>query len=425
VLERSLPPHASSVAEARALVRQALEAAAAEQWADDAQLAVSEVVTNALVHAGTELHLSARISDSGVRVEVADGGRHLPSVREYSLAAGTGRGLRLVADLVDRWGSYPTDAGKIVWFEIHPTGHTIQPSVQAPSFEGGDAPDNLAVELLNFPLLIHLAWQEHASTLLRDFLLASLDDDDMSAFERHAHASEAMNLLHEQVPAPPLLEDPEAIMTAATEPGVSADRLVLTVPRASVSTFETLDVMLTEATARAETGAFLAAPTQPEVSDMRTWLCKQVRDQSAGITTPQPWSSGEPADEPVEPATIGWDPRAISTSDRARLAIDGASIIVAVSPAAVALLGYRDEAELRGHRIIRIVPRRYHQAHIAGTTLHMTNGRDPLLGRRVTVPVVRADGTEIPVSLLVEPHAAAGGRRFFVADFFVNEPGEL
>src|SRR3712207_596363 len=95
LLEQVLPPHASSAANARAMVRQARETAAAEGWAEGARRGVGEVVTNSLVHAGTPVHLNVRVDGDGLRVEVGDGSPHLPVRRDYSLASGTGRGLHL------------------------------------------------------------------------------------------------------------------------------------------------------------------------------------------------------------------------------------------------------------------------------------------------------------------------------------------
>jgi hypothetical protein len=50
----------------------------------------------------------------------------------------------------------------------------------------------------------------------------------------------------------------------------------------------------------------------------------------------------------------------------------------------------------------------------------MVNGRSPLLGQRLTVPVVTANGSEVDVALLVEPQHLDGGHRLFVADFAVQ-----
>jgi hypothetical protein len=86
-----------------------------------------------------------------------------------------------------------------------------------------------------------------------------------------------------------------------------------------------------------------------------------------------------------------------------------------VSPNVARFLGYADAADLLGRRVIAVVPARYHQAHIAGTTLHATNGRDKLLGVRLTVPMVRADGTEVSVGMRVDA-TVLDGDQVFVAD---------
>ncbi len=91
---------------------------------------------------------------------------------------------------------------------------------------------------------------------------------------------------------------------------------------------------------------------------------------------------------------------------------------MAASPSALALLGYAEAADLVGNRLISIIPLRFHQAHIAGFTLHLVNGRSPLIGNRVTVPVSRADGSEVDLALQIESVALPHGRRVFTAEFF-------
>lgn len=410
-----MPPHASIVSHARALLRDAL-AGATETLLDNAQLAVSEVVTNALVHAGTEVRLQARFDSSGLRVEVADGNPNLPSVRDHSRASGTGRGLHMVTQSVDAWGSYPCEGGKVVWFEIRSVPHDRPATVPQLERRAGPTKGVVAVELLNVPLLMHVAWQEHAAALLREYLLVGLDGDEVAAFERHAAASEVLSLLHDQLPAPPLLDDPDAIMSTAVEPAVSAARLVVRVPRTAVADFAALDEMLGEASTMAATGALLVPPTQPEIAAMRRWLCEQVQEQAGEGGAPRPWSSGNADDVATD---ISEEPSSVARSERAVLAMDEAGLIAGCSSSAAAMLGYSSPEGLRGRRILAIVPRRYHQAHLAGTTLHMINGRSPLLGRRVSVPVVRADGSEQALELEVQPRQVVDGRRLFVAEFFV------
>jgi anti-sigma regulatory factor (Ser/Thr protein kinase) len=219
-----------NVREARAALRGALLRSDAEQLVDTATLVLSELVTNAFVHAATDVRVNVWSSRHAVRVEVEDGGAHLPKARHYAETAGTGRGLHLLAGLVDRWGVLARMTGKTVWFEIGhfdpplhdgPTGHLSTEVAPA-----GPVPERSAVTLRRVPLLMHVAWQEHAATLLRDYLLHVLDQDD-TILERHARASEAMGLLHAQLPCPALSEEPDALMADAVEPNVTAEDVVL------------------------------------------------------------------------------------------------------------------------------------------------------------------------------------------------------
>jgi anti-sigma regulatory factor (Ser/Thr protein kinase) len=292
-MERRLASDASSVGEARRVLRAAVTDAEAGDavWVDDAEVAVSEIVTNALVHAGTPIELTVRVDDARLRVEVADGSRQRPQARGYAVTAGTGRGLTLVEELVRRWGADVSDVGKVVWFEIGTAG-TGAPTGSA-SFDptpGGAGRDAIEVVLLGVPLLMHAAWQEHAATLLREYLLAQFDDEteDAGLFEAHAAASDAMSVLFEQIPAPHLEEDPEARVASAAEPGGTAARVVLRMSAAAADSFRRLDELLDAAVALADARRWLTVPTRPELRALRRWLCAQVRDQRLGAA-PQPW----------------------------------------------------------------------------------------------------------------------------------------
>ena len=420
-LARILPAEGASVGEARRMVRTILEGTTLEAVVDDAQLAVSEIVTNALVHAGGEVHLTLVTTQAGLRVEVGDGSTHLPVYREYAAASATGRGLHMVDSVVTRWSSFRLGSGKVVWFEIEdPLGEpfaTYQPP-QDPAQVGRN--DVVEIELRNVPLLMHAAWQEHASALLREYLLTRLDED-LAFLGSHAQASDAMNVLYEQIPAPDVGGAADAVMANALEPHVSAAALTLRVPRGSVPHFAALDEMITEALHLAADGSLLVPPTQPEIREMSRWLCQEVVDQARSGRAPLPWSAPDPLQvlDPTALVVDGWDPSEVSGSSRAVLATNEAGLVVAVSPPVVRHLGFGSAEELVGRPIITIVPDRYHQAHVAGTTLHVVNGRDPLLGVRITVPVVHADGQEHPVELMVVSRPLSTGRRLFVAEFFL------
>lgn len=422
-----LPASRASVALARGELRRLLEETGHADWVDTAELALSELVTNAIVHAGTEVDLDLRVGEDHLRVEVADGSPHAPAARDYSPLAGTGRGLHLVHELVDAWGVEQRAAGKVVWFEVgsSPAGDEDRGAgaETAVTRLQGSRGEVVLVELRNFPLVMHAAWQEHAASLLRERLLMGDEpDEDGTVLVAHACASDAMNLLFEQAPAPPQVERAEQVMVSATEPHVSVDRLGITMPTASLAHFEALDTMLEEAATLADGGAMLVQPTQPEVRAFRRWVCDEVRRQALEGQAPEPWSSSLRAHPRDAGADVDWDPTPVTTSPHALLAADDAGHVVAASQAALALLGYADD-QLIGQRLLLVVPARYHQAHIAGLTQHVTNGRSPLLGTPVTVPVLLADGSESDLDLLVEAVPLPGGRRVFVAE--LAAPGAM
>ncbi len=104
------------------------------------------------------------------------------------------------------------------------------------------------------------------------------------------------------------------------------------------------------------------------------------------------------------------------------IAADDTNRILAVSPAALVLLGYDDAAGLVGRRLVAIIPRRYRQAHLAGFTLHLFAGRSPLLSTSVVVPALRRDGSEVDVELTLSAHRLPAGRRAFVAELAEPAP---
>ncbi len=408
---RLLPAQPSSVGAARRLIRGWLIDAGRAELADDAELAVSEIVTNALLHAGTSVELSARMDVGFVRVEVTDGSSHLPRSRDFDTVSGTGRGLKLLDRTVARWGAERRGAGKVVWFELG--------DLTASTAEGGiddrghlADPGAVTVELLDVPLLLISAWLEHAETLLREYLLIHLDEDAERALSRHAAASATLTLLEEQWPELDLGLSPDELLAGAVEPRVSAPRLELVVPTGSAEGFVELNELIEEALVLADRGEMLTPPTQPEIRVMRRRLIEEVCDQVAGAAPrPLTWSAG---DQMPTRDQVHWDADAVDRAATACVAADDTDRIVAVSDAALELLGH-DRAALTGKRLLELIPTRFRQAHLAGFTLHLINGRAPLLGVPITVPMLCADGSERPVELTITAHRLPHGRAVFVA----------
>jgi anti-sigma regulatory factor (Ser/Thr protein kinase) len=121
---QKFPESTSSVPLARRFVAEYLTAVAPE-LSETAALLVSELATNAVVHAESEFEVVVVYpSRSGrVRIEVSDRENSLPSPSRPSPHAAHGRGLLLVSALADEWGVQEPQrrAGKAVWFELTPT----------------------------------------------------------------------------------------------------------------------------------------------------------------------------------------------------------------------------------------------------------------------------------------------------------------
>jgi anti-sigma regulatory factor (Ser/Thr protein kinase) len=114
----ALRPVPASAASARQFINDTLGDWGCDAFADAARLLVSELVTNAVLHARTDVEVVVRLLRSGVRVEVRDHSTSAPVVRRYQDEAMTGRGLALVDQLASRWGVETRQDGKAVWFEL-------------------------------------------------------------------------------------------------------------------------------------------------------------------------------------------------------------------------------------------------------------------------------------------------------------------
>jgi anti-sigma regulatory factor (Ser/Thr protein kinase) len=117
IVERlRLPPEPSSAGAARRFVVASL--GAGDEVAELAVLLVSELASNAVLHAQTPFEVAVHVGDERLRVEVSDADPTMPSLKTYLRDSITGRGLHMVAASADRWGFDARRDGKVVWFEL-------------------------------------------------------------------------------------------------------------------------------------------------------------------------------------------------------------------------------------------------------------------------------------------------------------------
>ena len=116
-----IPAGRGSARSARRAVAVTLRMWALERLLADAELVVSELMTNAVLHAaGTSTYeLSILLHDGRLRLAVTDPSAAPPRIRPSDDGLPGGRGLRIVASLARSWGHQATaDGGKQVWAEL-------------------------------------------------------------------------------------------------------------------------------------------------------------------------------------------------------------------------------------------------------------------------------------------------------------------
>ncbi len=114
--QRDFPAEHTSIRAARRYARDAVTDAGVDAGA--LELAVSELVSNAVLHARTPCTVRVEQHRDSVRVEVTDHDPRPPQLLRHDPERVTGRGLRIVDAVVDRWDVDAGADGKTVWFEL-------------------------------------------------------------------------------------------------------------------------------------------------------------------------------------------------------------------------------------------------------------------------------------------------------------------
>ncbi|MDP9443496.1 MAG: ATP-binding protein [Actinomycetota bacterium] len=178
-----LRPEPRSPAMARRWVRDRLTGIGRDDLVDAATLGVSELVTNALLHAGTPIVVSIRAHGEQLRIGVFDEAplrRTAPPAGPQVLATSTvGRGLHILEEHASAWGVSAQGHGKVVWFEPAPSPDVgpagLSPADLPPVLETAPAAA-VRVCLFGVPVAAFLAFQAHLLELVREMQLVAFDD---------------------------------------------------------------------------------------------------------------------------------------------------------------------------------------------------------------------------------------------------------
>lgn len=406
---------------------------------DTVALLVSETVTNAVLHARSDIEVTATVGPDHVRVAVRDASALMPIPRHYDEEALTGRGLGLVEMLASEYGveSEP-GAGKAVWFTVGdptagdvaetPSGWTVaQDGAPAAARDagsrgrgegelahGGEAASagadlaGLAVTMLSLPVRFYQALQEYDDALLREHALlppeeaaaAGTEPGDLAAAER----------AHGQLAA--------AVATAVrASPAADTVDVHLMLSCDSAADFSRLQAALDAADVLAARGRLLIRPSLPELRELRTWCAVQVSAQAAGAPAtvwPGTGSASAPEQLDVLLAPTDFDVDTVLQAEVAMVAADDTDRLIAVNDLAATMLGWTAR-ELTGRRVVDVVPHRLREVHVAGFARHLLTGVAPFHGSAARLPALHRDGHELDVEVVVNRAHAPEGRLVFLA----------
>lgn len=116
----------------------------------------------------------------------------------------------------------------------------------------------------------------------------------------------------------------------------------------------------------------------------------------------------------VQKATEAYHAAIVRTALDAVVVIDEAGIVVDFNPAAVSIFGYAREVAVGSQIADLIIPHALRSAHNAGMKSYLETGVSRVLGKRLELEALRADGTQIPVELTITD-VTLGAKRLFAA----------
>jgi hypothetical protein len=287
----------ASVSAARRFVRRALAGLGAP-LVEDAALVVTELVSNAVLHASGPITLAVdRVGDgTAFRIAVGDASRVPPMIREYGTGAATGRGLNLVASVSRRWGvEHGGDGGKVVWAEI--------PTVRAPEGSGGrdaSAPTSTIesstspatgarpVAFVGVPVDVYLRLQEQNDAVLRELELLAFTADhegDVDPSPQLVEVIERSRRYFNQT-----REGFRTVVSAAAERGEAVIDLRGAVPVTGIAPSADLVGLFEQAEELARSGELLIGPADEDVARLRRWFVDELTAQLLEGHDPRPFS---------------------------------------------------------------------------------------------------------------------------------------
>lgn len=287
------------VAQARHQVRRQLRRLGADELAPEAELIVSELVTNAILHGGGCLGVRARRIPGGVRLEVADGSWEAPVLGFASSESMTGRGMRLAASVASVIGVEQTPEGKVVWADLVRGSEPMLPTpdqeqdLLARWAEELDVSERIhrrhRLVLGEVPTDLLLEAKAHVDNLVREFALAASGARSGMSGEVGAELTSLIEVVVNRFSQPRDSIKRQALAAAAA--GLTHTVLELEVDEEAAEAGEAYLRALDSVDAYCRAARLLTLETPPQHKVFRHWyveeLVAQLRAQGSG-SAPRP-----------------------------------------------------------------------------------------------------------------------------------------
>ena len=305
----NLGPAPRGVHEARQWVIERLAVLDRPDLAECAELAVSELVTNALLHATPPVEITIGGTPLHPRIQVRDASPVPPPITVVESCLDDelltfGRGLCLVARSAVAWGADVDEGGKVVWFEpatdfaeeAGPEGVVTGDSELVRIREDDD---QCAFRLLGVPWRSYLAFQRHYRELRREVRLLALAHEAAYPMARDlANLFGALERpLSEGLDVPATLAPPQTPGSGAVDSGPGTADLLVSMSLRAASQLDRFGELLALADAFCREEQLLSLARTAEQERFQRWFLGEFVRQSAG-DPPQPWSPDPHAVDP-------------------------------------------------------------------------------------------------------------------------------
>ena len=271
---------------ARRALAEMLEDSPLEPRGDDAALALSELVSNAVLHGRERLQVRLTVTDHALRAEVEDGSPLSPSFSSLGPTAVTGRGLLLVATCSDRWGVEPAEDGKVVWFEVDatpPGTEDVDVDALLAAWAGDledPADEVVRVVLTDLDVGLTARAEAHGEALLRELaLLAAGGDEATGGPSGGQSARTAERVLQAAAPVEGLRAEMRRQVAVAVAEGRPSVDVVLSITRVDGDVVRAFAQAMDDADRLSRTGRLLTEPAPRELSDARSRYLHRVLAQ--------------------------------------------------------------------------------------------------------------------------------------------------